>query len=79
MNDIIMLGIGHMEVTPEQILLPEENYPVYLCEPLIAVYLSCLFAEYTETTTKEMMKTAFARESTTRRRDSYLKRKLYFW
>jgi hypothetical protein len=60
MNDIIMLGIGHMETSPEETVLPTESYPVYLSEPLVVLYLSSLFAKYSWTTNEEIVEQAFA-------------------
>ncbi len=54
MNDIIMLGIGHMETSPGKTFLPTKSYTVYLSEPLVVLYLSSLF------TTEEIAKQAFA-------------------
>ena len=62
MNEVVMLGIGHLEETsPEQTLRPTESYPVYLCEPLAVLYLSSLFEEHRWTEKEEIVKQMFTR------------------
>jgi hypothetical protein len=50
MHETVMLAIGHLEtIGPSQTLEPRVNYPVYLCEPLVVLYLSSFFKEYLRT------------------------------
>lgn len=55
-----MLGIGHVATPFGTTVRPTENYPVYLCEPLVVIYLSSFFAEYSWTTKEDLIKQAFA-------------------
>ena len=49
-HELIALGIGHLqEVEPSRTLYPKKNYLVYLCEPLIVLYLSSVFDKYPHT------------------------------
>lgn len=59
MNDLIMLGIGHLGTVGEK-FVPNINYSVYLCEPLVVLYLTSLFEKHSWTKKKEMMELAFA-------------------
>ena len=65
-HELIALGIGHLqEVEPSRTLYPKKNYPVYLCEPLIVLYLSSVFDKYPHTKKEAWIADAFrtARDS----------------
>jgi len=60
MHETVALGIGHLEKTgPTQTLDPKINYPVYLCEPLIVLYLSSIFENYAWTRKQVWIANAF--------------------
>jgi len=47
MQQIITAGVGHlMTVGPDPTFDTETNYPVYLCEPLVVLYLSSFLSKY---------------------------------
>jgi len=47
MQQTITAGIGHlMTVGPDPTFDTETNYPVYLCEPLVVLYLSSFLSKY---------------------------------
>ena len=49
-HELIELGIGHLqEVETDRTLIPNKDYPVYLCEPLVVLYLSSVFDKYPQT------------------------------
>ena len=59
-HELIALGIGHLqEVESSRTLDPTKNYPVYLCEPLVVLYLSSVFDKYPHTKTGEWIAEAF--------------------
>ena len=44
MHELVALGVGHLEkAEPHRTLDPTKNYPVYLCEPLVVLFLSSSF------------------------------------
>ena len=46
-NELVASGVGHVEeLGIAQRMDPEINYPVYLCEPLVVLYLSSVFGRY---------------------------------
>ena len=51
MHQTIASGIGHLEmIKPEQLLDTKDKYFAYLCEPLVVLHLSSIFAKQPETT-----------------------------
>ena len=51
MHQTIAAGIGHLqEIGPDQRFDTETNYPVYLCEPLVVLYLSSILSRRPDTT-----------------------------
>ncbi|KIL64994.1 hypothetical protein M378DRAFT_105538 [Amanita muscaria Koide BX008] len=59
-HELITLGIGHLqEVEPSRTLDPKKNYPVYLCEPLVVLYLSSIFDKYPHTKKEAWIAEAF--------------------
>ena len=60
MHETVALGIGHLErAGPIQTLDPKINYPVYLCEPLMVLYLSSVFERYSWTRKQAWIANAF--------------------
>ena len=52
-HQIITAGIGHLQqVGPDQTFDTTAKYPVYLCEPLVVLYLSGVFSVRKDTTIK---------------------------
>ena len=46
-NELVAFSVGHLEdLGLAQRLDPEINFPVYLCEPLVVLYLSSVFGRY---------------------------------
>jgi hypothetical protein len=46
-NELVASSVGHLEdLGLAQRLDPEINFPVYLCEPLVVLYLSSVFGRY---------------------------------
>ncbi|KAM6495008.1 hypothetical protein JOM56_009631 [Amanita muscaria] len=59
-HELIALGIDHLqEVEPSRTLDPKKNYPVYLCEPLVVLYLSSVFDKYPHTKKEAWIAEAF--------------------
>ncbi len=59
-HELIALGIGHLqEVEPYQMMIPKKNYPVYLCEPLVVLYLSSVFDKHPHTKKEAWIADAF--------------------
>ncbi len=59
-HELIASGIGHLqEVEPSRTLDPKKNYPVYLCEPLVVLYLSSVFDRYPHTKKEAWIAEAF--------------------
>ena len=59
-HELIALGIGHLQkVEPFQTWAENENYPVYLCEPLVVLYLSSVFDKYPHTKKEAWIAEAF--------------------
>ena len=52
MHDIIGLGIGHLAKVPPEDFNAEGNHQVYIDEPLIILYLRCLFEKWHWTSRK---------------------------
>jgi hypothetical protein len=53
MHDIIGFSIGHLtKITPDKTFDADINYPVYIDEPLIILYLRCLFEKWLWTSRK---------------------------
>jgi len=53
MHDIIGFGIGHLaRITADETFDANINYPVYIDEPLIILYLRCLFEKWPWTSRK---------------------------
>jgi hypothetical protein len=47
LHEIVALGIGHLEkIGLAHMLDPSVNYPVYLCEPLVVLYLCSVFEKH---------------------------------
>jgi len=47
MHDIIGFGVGHLaKITPDETFNADSNHPVYIDEPLIILYLRCLFERW---------------------------------
>jgi hypothetical protein len=60
MHEIVALGIGHLvKVGPYQTLDPTKHYPVYLCEPLVVLYLSSVLNKHLFTTKEKWIADAF--------------------
>jgi hypothetical protein len=60
MHETVVLGIGHLEkIGPSQTLDPKINYPVYLCEPLVVLYLSSVLEKHSWTTNQAWITDAF--------------------
>jgi hypothetical protein len=60
MHEIVALGIGHLvKVGPFQTLDPTKHYPVYLCEPLVVLYLSSVLDKHIRTTKETWIADAF--------------------
>ena len=60
MHEIVALGVGHLvKVGPSQTLDPAKHYPVYLCEPLVVLYLSSAFDQHMRTTKETWIADAF--------------------
>jgi hypothetical protein len=60
MHEIVALGIGHLvKVGPYQTLDPMTHYPVYLCEPLVVLYLSSVLDKHLFTTKEKWIADAF--------------------
>jgi len=59
-HEIVMMGIGHLEkIGTTQTSDLKDNYLIYLCEPLVILHLSSLFAKYRWTTKEVWIKEAF--------------------
>jgi len=59
-HELIALGIGHLqEVESSRTLDPKKHYPVYLCEPLIVLYLSSVFDRHPHTRKEAWIAEAF--------------------
>ena len=53
MHDIIGFGVGHLaKVMPDETFDADTNHPVYIDEPLIILYLRCLFETWQWTSRK---------------------------
>lgn len=60
MHETVALGIGHLEkIGPTQTLDPKKDYPVYLCEPLMVLYLSSVFEKHSWTRRQAWIANAF--------------------
>jgi hypothetical protein len=60
MHETVVLGIGHLEkIGPHHTLEPNTSYPVYLCEPLVVLYLSSIFERHSWTTNQAWITDAF--------------------
>jgi len=56
MHDIIGFGVGHLAmITPDNMFDANINYPVYIDEPLIILYLRCLFENWLWTSRKRWL------------------------
>ncbi|KAF8223481.1 hypothetical protein L208DRAFT_1316565, partial [Tricholoma matsutake] len=60
MHQTIALGVGHLEKIGDiQPFDQNTNYPVYLCEPLVVLYLSSFFAKQSWTTNQPWITDTF--------------------
>lgn len=49
MHETVALGIGHLDAIGLDQTMDQENYPVYLCEPLVVLHLSSVFESHSWT------------------------------
>jgi hypothetical protein len=74
-HQTIASGIGHLKIIkPDLISDTEDRYFAYLCEPLVVLYLSSIFAQKEETTNLSWLSDATSQLATTRLWDSCSKR-----
>jgi len=60
MHELVALGIGNLaKVEPSRTLDPTKHYPVYLCEPLVVLYLSSVFDKHPRTRKQAWISDAF--------------------
>jgi len=59
-HELVASGIGYLEkAEPDRTLDPNKNYPVYLCEPLVVLYLSSVFNKHLHTRKETWIAEAF--------------------